>query len=140
MCVLMVDVDHFKDVNDSYGHQVGDEVLKSLAVVLEDTMRAEDTAARYGGEEIVALLDGTDDRNIVIPASRMIERVAAMNLPHEHNSDHGRLTVSAGAAVLDPSSGETLTELFERADQALYRAKAEGRNRQVIAPPRSAAA
>ena len=138
--LCIVDVDHFKLYNDTYGHAAGDDALRKVAEALRSAIRPNDIVARYGGEEIVALLDGADDRNIVIPASRMIERVAAMNLPHEHNSDHGRLTVSAGAAVLDPSSGETLTEFFERADQALYRAKAEGRNRQVIAPPRSAAA
>ncbi len=136
--LCMVDVDHFKLYNDTYGHAAGDEALRKVAEALRSAVRPSDIVARYGGEEIVALLNGADGRSITIPASRMIERVAAMNLLHEHNDDCGRVTVSVGAAALDPSSGETLTELLERADQALYQAKAEGRNRAVVASPRSA--
>lgn len=136
--LCMVDVDHFKLYNDTYGHVAGDEALRKVAEALRSAVRPSDIVARYGGEEIVALLNGADDRSITIPASRMVERVAAMNLLHEHNDEYGRVTVSVGAAALDPSSGETVAELIERADQALYRAKAEGRNRAVVAPPRSA--
>ncbi len=130
--LCIIDLDKFKQYNDTYGHAAGDVVLRKVADALRSAVRPSDIIARYGGEEIVALLNGADSESVKIPVARMIERVAAMNIPHQHNG-HGRVTVSVGAATFDPSSAETVGELFERADKALYAAKAAGRNRYLIA-------
>lgn len=129
--LCIIDLDRFKQYNDTYGHAAGDDVLRRVAGALRSAVRPSDIVARYGGEEIVALLNGADDDSVTIPVKRMIERVSALEIVHEH-SDHGRVTVSVGAATFDPSSGETVGELFERADKALYEAKDTGRNRAVF--------
>ena len=130
--LCIIDLDRFKQYNDTYGHAAGDVVLRKVADALRSAVRPSDIVARYGGEEIVALLNAADSESVRIPVTRMIERVQAMDIPHEHN-EHGRVTVSVGAATFDPSSDETIGELFERADKALYAAKAAGRNRHRIA-------
>jgi diguanylate cyclase (GGDEF)-like protein len=130
--LCIIDLDRFKQYNDTYGHAAGDVVLRRVADALRSAVRPSDIIARYGGEEIVALLNGADSQSVRIPVTRMIERVSAMNIPHEHNG-HGRVTVSVGAAAFDPSSAETIGELFERADKALYAAKSAGRNQFLIA-------
>ncbi len=136
--LCIIDVDHFKRYNDSYGHAAGDEALRKVTEALRLAMRPGDILARYGGEEIVALLTGLGDQAVELMARRLSEHVASLNLPHEHNDGHGRVTVCVGAAVFRPSLGETTSDVFERADRALYRAKAAGRNRAVVAPAKAA--
>jgi len=136
--LCIADGDHFKRYNDGYGHAAGDVALRKVADALRKAMRPSDILARYGGEEIVALLAETDDEAVELSARRMTEQVASMNLPHEKNDGHGRVTVCVGAAVFRPSSNESTGDLFERADQALYKAKATGRNRAVVAPAKAA--
>lgn len=130
LCVI--DLDWFKQYNDGYGHAAGDVVLRKVAGALRSAVRPSDIVARYGGEEIVALLNGADAASVGIPVGRMIDRVSSLGIPHRHSA-HGRVTVSIGTAVFDPASDESAEQLFRRADEALYRAKAAGRNRAVAA-------
>jgi len=128
LSVLMVDIDHFKEVNDAFGHMVGDQCLAAIADVLHTTVsRATDTVARYGGEEFVILLPSTDAQG----ASKVAEavRVAVEALSIEANSELIRLSVSVGVTCGVPGRNERRELLLSRADSALYEAKQRGRNR-----------
>ena len=129
MALLMIDLDHFKRVNDTYGHLVGDDVLRDVAQLLSDTIRGSDIVARYGGEEFLVLLPETDDAG----AESFAERIRVAVEQHEFNnateSPALRLTASVGVAVFPAARIESVEDLFARADAALYRAKADGRNR-----------
>ena len=132
LAVIMADLDHFKGVNDTYGHQVGDEVLIQFARRAGDQMRAGDLLARYGGEEFAISAPDTD----LDGALQLAERVrAAMDQPVSTSKGMVHTTVSLGVAVRDPDGDETASQLIERADQALYRAKEAGRNRVVASDP-----
>jgi diguanylate cyclase (GGDEF)-like protein len=122
----MADIDHFKRLNDTYGHSTGDVVLKAVARRLSDTLRPTDFLVRYGGEEFVALLPGATADTAHIAAERL--RKAIEREEHLSTTAMGtlRVTISLGIAVLQP--GDSLERLIERADVALYRAKAAGRN------------
>jgi len=128
LSVLMIDLDRFKDVNDTYGHIVGDGVLRKLGDLLRDEVRSVDLAARYGGEEFVILLPDTDLQGAVSFAERLRKRVE-----HENFAEKGdplRITVSIGVASASTEGEITEPEsLISRADEALYCAKNEGRNR-----------
>jgi diguanylate cyclase (GGDEF)-like protein len=122
----MMDLDHFKQVNDTYGHGVGDQVLKGLAEILKGCQRRTDTLARTGGEEFMLLMPMTDTGGGLAHARRICERVAAARLPT--TAGDLQLTLSIGVAEVLP--GETSEDMVvSRADAALYRAKANGRNR-----------
>jgi two-component system cell cycle response regulator len=128
LSVLMIDLDLFKDINDNFGHIVGDSVLRQLGDLLRDEVRSVDLAARYGGEEFVILLPDTDLNGAVVFAERLRKRV------EEHNfADSGdplRVTVSIGVSAATVDGHVTEPEsVIARADEALYRAKNEGRNR-----------
>jgi len=126
LSLLMLDVDHFKDFNDTYGHPEGDKVLAALGRLLKETLREEDIACRYGGEEFVVILHNAGREAANEAASRIRTRFAKLPFtPRPAKAVH--LTISIGAAVLIP--GETGEHLIFRADQALYRAKQTGRNR-----------
>jgi diguanylate cyclase len=122
--LLMLDIDHFKQVNDQWGHQTGDMVLQHLAKVLQKAVRGEDLLARYGGEEFAVLLPRTDLESAVVVGEN-IRRVLARE-PMEAECTLPPVTVSIGAAVYD--FGEPLLEWAARADQALYSAKQAGRD------------
>lgn len=127
LTLMLVDVDHFKSVNDTHGHPVGDAVLSQAAAVLQASLRTVDVAARYGGEEFLAILPQTPLDGGVVIAERLRERFAA----HAFVGMHGlplQLTVSIGVAVYPGPDVRSTDELIARADAALYRAKAEGRN------------
>lgn len=125
--LIMIDIDHFKQVNDTYGHQVGDEVLKFLAEKMCEVVRSEDVCVRLGGEEFVMLLAETDHTDALKIAERLRRNVSAVVCP-----TNDIITVSLGVgSYYDPE--ETVDHLFERVDKALYRAKTEGRNRVVLA-------
>lgn len=130
LSVVMTDVDHFKKVNDTHGHQVGDEVLRSVARALQAEARNVDIVGRYGGEEFVLVLGGTDVRG----ASELAERVRRRleKQPVETSVGPVPVTLSLGVATLRVH-GESLHALVENADQALYEAKRAGRNRVVVA-------
>lgn len=133
LALLIVDLDHFKTVNDSYGHLIGDEVLRGVSRTLQREARAVDVVARYGGEEFVVILPETGAEGAVALAERIRERVC--NSPPIPGGEYGwlRVTVSIGVATVPQSHASSPDELISLADQALYRAKAEGRNRVCIA-------
>lgn len=125
-CVLILDLDNFKEVNDTYGHLVGDTVLRELAQRVKEVLRDTDLLARYGGEEFVVLTPHTDAAAACIVAERM--RHAAGSMPVNLEGASLQVTVSIGIAQARPTT-ETQTSLFKRADTALYKAKTAGRNR-----------
>jgi diguanylate cyclase (GGDEF)-like protein len=133
MALVMVDVDHFKKYNDTYGHQGGDECLKSVAAqVARAAPRASDLAARYGGEEFVLVLGDTTVEGGKWVANNIRQHVADLQIPHS-SSSIGHVSVSCGVASLLPIEGMTFDTLLKVADEALYKAKEQGRNTVVCA-------
>jgi two-component system cell cycle response regulator len=128
--VAIVDVDHFKPVNDAYGHAVGDRVLVAVAAALSDHLRAEDQLGRLGGEEFLVVLGDTDTAAAERVTDKLRCEVAAASV--EHEGEEISVTVSIGRATWD---GESPEALLRRADDALYAAKAAGRDRAHSAPP-----
>ncbi|MFO1249405.1 MAG: sensor domain-containing diguanylate cyclase [Alphaproteobacteria bacterium] len=125
LTAAFIDADHFKSINDTYGHPAGDAVLRSLGPAIRPALRASDLLARHGGEELVLLLPGTTLEQSAPVLERVREQVSAMEI----GALRGRkVTVSIGAAELTPED-VTIEDLLARADQALYRAKQTGRNR-----------
>jgi diguanylate cyclase (GGDEF)-like protein len=129
--VLMIDADHFKALNDRYGHAAGDRALQHMATLMMAQMRDIDRFGRWGGEEFVAVLPASEIAEAGVLAERLRERVAALPLYGEDGPI--AMTVSVGAAQWR-GDGEAPAELLERADAALYRAKSAGRNRVEMAP------
>jgi diguanylate cyclase (GGDEF)-like protein len=127
-CVALLDIDRFKEHNDSAGHRAGDDVLRAVATVLEEAIRSGDTLYRYGGEEFLVLLPEQSLDGAVLAAERLREAVEELALPH---ATGGVVTVSAGVAGLGDQSCSP-DALFELADKALYRAKQGGRNRVEV--------
>jgi len=127
--LVIFDADHFKKVNDTYGHPVGDAVLIQIANVVRGTVRSEDVFARYGGEEFALVLRGIEIEGAGAVADRLRERIAALKI----NTDRGVLsvTVSAGCASLSNTEDKTPEGLIAAADRRLYGAKHAGRNRVV---------
>jgi two-component system chemotaxis family response regulator WspR len=127
--VLMIDVDHFKRYNDAYGHLAGDDVLKRVSGVLQSSAnRSTDLAARYGGEEFVIVLTDVTLAGAQHVAERLTEGVRDLAIPH----GEGRISVSIGVATMLPEEGGSPDDLVKAADLALFRAKAEGRDRVVL--------
>lgn len=134
--VFMADVDHFKRVNDTYGHNVGDEVLRALAARMAKALRAEDMLGRWGGEEFLAILPNTTVEGAYAVANRV--RTMASSTPIETSTgEQLRITISIGCATAQDARD---TDYVERADEALYKAKEQGRDRVVSSAPPSAAA
>jgi diguanylate cyclase len=128
LSVLMVDIDHFKQFNDMYGHQIGDHVLRLVAANMKSNLKGKDVAARYGGEEFAAILPDTDLPGAEAIGEQLRNAVATRKLVRKNSGESlGKVTMSVGIAAYRP--GEPLDELVERADQALYMAKRTGRNR-----------
>jgi diguanylate cyclase (GGDEF)-like protein len=133
LSVLLIDIDHFKQYNDRYGHQAGDECLQHIASALNlAVQRPTDVVARYGGEEFVILLPETDAAGAAAVARRMQNVVATLALPHA-SSATGIVSMSIGVCAITPSRGQPAQNLIACADLALYRAKAAGRNRIEVA-------
>lgn len=125
--VLMVDIDYFKKVNDTYGHLIGDEVLQFVAQSIEARLRKEDLVARFGGEEFVVILPETKRDQAILVAEQLRSHFAHTRMKREHaQTDVGKVTISVG--VTEYRSNETAKELLTRADYALYSAKENGRN------------
>jgi diguanylate cyclase (GGDEF)-like protein len=128
--VLMIDIDYFKQYNDTYGHQAGDTCLQQVAKAIgEIVSRPGDLPARYGGEEFVVVLPKTDAAGAAIVAEKMRAAVHAMRLQHASSQVSNRVTISIGVAAMVPPEKSEPAVLVAAADQALYRAKREGRNR-----------
>ncbi len=134
---LVLDIDHFKKVNDTYGHAAGDAVLKEVATFVASTVRTEDVVGRYGGEELVILLRGVGAQGAEILAQRI--RAGIEKTPVQHDGQVIRVTASIGVASWEPTRPRQSAEaLFKAADDCLYRAKRSGRNLVIAdASPRS---
>ncbi len=130
LLLAILDLDHFKSINDTFGHQAGDKVLKIIANVLRKGLRGDDFIARFGGEEFALLMPGSD----LGGGSRLLERLRAAveQCPFHFKGERVSVTMSAGVAVFKP--GENASQVLKRADQALYRAKEAGRNQIEPAP------
>lgn len=131
LTMLMIDLDHFKRVNDTYGHLVGDEVLRGIAMILQRSLRSVDMVARYGGEEFVVVLPETTEQGAVAFAERIRQRVEQHAFEAER-ANTARVTVSIGVSAFPAPHVETADDLFSKADAALYRAKEKGRNRVCV--------
>ncbi|MBK6486681.1 MAG: diguanylate cyclase [Gemmatimonadetes bacterium] len=126
--ILLIDIDHFKRVNDSFGHLVGDDVLTDVGALLQSAVRSVDVVARYGGKEFVLVLPETALAGAIAFAERIRELIEERDFQHAQGNAL-RLTASIGVACYPLPGLETVEDLLAKADQALYRAKAEGRNR-----------
>lgn len=132
MSLLMIDIDHFKRYNDTYGHQAGDTCLKQIARALTQVVyRPGDLVTRYGGEEFAVILTATDEQGASFVARRILERVAELAIPHSVG-EGGRVTLSIGISTVTPDADVTRESLIASADRALYQAKHAGRNRFVL--------
>lgn len=132
--LIEVDLDHFKAVNDSFGHLAGDEVLRRVAKSLRDSVRTGDAVYRYGGEEFLVVLADISG-GVLEVAERLRSSIEALGLIHPSNPPRDFVTVSVGAAAIGPADLDaTNDEWFARVDVALYQAKADGRNRVSVAP------
>jgi diguanylate cyclase (GGDEF)-like protein len=127
--LVFFDLDHFKTINDTLGHQAGDMVLKSAAKLIQSEKRTEDIVARFGGEEIIMILPGTPKYNALILAERIRHKIEYMNLSYE--GERIQVTVTGGVATF-PLDTDIETEMVECADRALYRAKNQGRNQIAL--------
>jgi len=132
--LVMMDVDYFKNYNDAYGHLAGDDALKKIANALCIVNRAGDLVARYGGEEFISVLPNTDRDGALHLAEKMRLAVKKLNIATSNSPVTGHVTISAGVATVVPVSGSQMLELVMAADQALYTAKQQGRNRTCTQP------
>ena len=129
--LIVIDVDHFKRVNDTYGHDFGDQVLVELAKIFRSKIRSTDVCSRWGGEEFLGLMNQARLTDAEMVAGRLMQAVRSATIPYQREAV--TLTVSMGLA--EHEEGETYADTFRRADEALFAAKRMGRNRYVVAPP-----
>jgi diguanylate cyclase (GGDEF)-like protein len=127
-CMALLDVDHFKSYNDTYGHQAGDQILQTVATQLKHQARGGDALYRYGGEEFLCIFPEQSLATGTLAVERMRVGLERLAIPHGENP-LGVLTISAGMAMLDPGHNRSADEVLREADEALYRAKQLGRNR-----------
>jgi two-component system, cell cycle response regulator len=130
LTVLVIDIDYFKSINDTHGHDAGDDALREFAIRLRKSIRGIDLACRYGGEEFVVVMPETDMAVATMVAERLRRRIATDPFPIQQGAGTVDVTISVGIAALG-GSGDSAANLLKRADQALYRAKRDGRNRVV---------
>ena len=128
LSLLMIDIDYFKNYNDTNGHLAGDQVLKAISIIIQHAVRQTDMVSRYGGEEFCAILINTNKEGAIVIAERVRRNIAETNFPNEKVQPNGDLTVSIGVATFS-SKINTVTDLIREADNALYRAKRAGRNK-----------
>ncbi|MGL1891078.1 MAG: diguanylate cyclase [Spirochaetaceae bacterium] len=134
LSVVMIDIDHFKPYNDTYGHQEGDICLKRVASSLNSTLKRQcDIVTRYGGEEFVAILPDTNSEGAVQVAERMLHAIDILDISHSTSLTLDHVTVSLGVATVIPAPGSIPEFLIKAVDAALYDAKAGGRNQLVVA-------
>lgn len=132
--LAMIDIDHFKRYNDGYGHQAGDDCLKAVAAALDEaTRRPGEVVARFGGEEFVVIVPHTSQAELEKYGVWICECVRKLSVPHAHSPTRDIVTISVGLATMLPTGDDTIRQLILSADQALYRAKAQGRDQSVLA-------
>jgi diguanylate cyclase (GGDEF)-like protein len=131
LCLALLDIDHFKSTNDTYGHAAGDEILRSFAQQIKDMLRTDDVLARWGGEEFLLALPNTVEEDAVLVLERVKQQLRA--IPVEAFGTHLRITFSSGLAVME--ANETIVDTIRRADKAMFRAKSLGRNRNCLYDP-----
>lgn len=129
LSILLIDIDHFKKINDKYGHNVGDLVLQEISALLSANTRSSDQPCRWGGEEFVILLDDCDINAAQQRAEALRQNIEITHLPYRE----GAIQVTVSCGVAEYRAGETLSMLINRADIALYQAKQQGRNQVVRA-------
>jgi two-component system, cell cycle response regulator len=129
LSVLILDIDYFKSINDTHGHDAGDDVLQDFAIRIRKSIRGIDLACRYGGEEFVVVMPETDMAVATMVAERLRRRIASEPFPIQKGARMIEVTISIGIAALGPN--DNAAAVIKRADQALYRAKRDGRNRVV---------
>ena len=129
---MLIDLDHFKEFNDTYGHGKGDEVLRIVAQELNHNLRrAGDFVARFGGEEFVALLPYADEEHVNKASQQIHNAIRELNIPHKSSPVSDHLTVSIGVLTVNSKDFESTQQIFEKVDQIMYEAKRQGRNRVV---------
>jgi diguanylate cyclase len=132
VCLLMIDIDHFKRFNDRYGHLIGDEVLKTVAKTLINSLKGQDMVARFGGEEFVVILPQTPIEGAKKIAEMVRTTIATKELKRKDTGEsYGAITVSMGISLFKPEVDNLLT-MIKRADEALYESKKNGRNRVTV--------
>ena len=131
LSIAMIDIDYFKNYNDTHGHPAGDLVLKTIAELLRNNIRKIDIAARYGGEEFALILAETDKQAASFVANKIKNLIEKQKFAYEETQPNGKLTISMGIATF-PDDAISLDALVKMADQRLYRAKKAGRNRVVL--------
>src|SRR5947208_11062991 len=129
LTVLVLDIDYFKSINDTHGHDAGDDVLREFAIRIRKSIRGIDLACRYGGEEFVVVMPETDMAVATVVAERLRRRIASEPFPIQQGARAIDVTISIGLAAL--GRDDNAARVLKRADQALYRAKRDGRNRVV---------
>ncbi len=132
LSILMIDIDHFKKYNDTFGHLMGDKVLQNVAQVLETELRRADVVCRYGGEEFVVILPEIDLHNAYYVGEKLRNAVITSTFAGDDKIPGKGITISLGVAAF-PENGDTEKMILERADEALYKAKEQGRNQVVMA-------
>ena len=133
LSLMIMDMDHFKLVNDDYGHDCGDQVLQQLAKLISAEVRTSDLAARFGGEEFVILMPGAKLQDAIEAAERTRAGIERTPFTITHEVGQINKTASIGVSTLNPM-GDTGAELLKRADTALYQAKEQGRNKVFVTP------
>lgn len=134
LSLMMIDIDFFKLYNDNYGHGMGDEALIKVASALENILkRPSDMVARYGGEEFVIILKDVDKSGAQKVASSLIEAVENLKIPHKYSQVKDHITISIGISLKESNDDKSKDDMLKEADDALYRAKENGKNRFVIA-------
>ena len=129
LSLIMLDVDHFKLFNDTYGHQIGDDCLIRVAHTLQTQLqRATDMLVRFGGEEFMLILPDTDSKGAIQVAENARLAIEALGIRHEYSTPRDSVTVSVGYATMVPNARNRADQLIQAADAALYKAKQRGRN------------
>ena len=128
LCIALIDIDHFKEINDKYGHLAGDKALRLIAKTIQQSLRESDFVARFGGEEFIVLLNNISPERLNAPLEKLREQVR--NIPFRFKEERVTITASIGATLF--RQGDNINSALERADQALYRAKHAGRDQTVI--------
>jgi diguanylate cyclase (GGDEF)-like protein len=127
LSVLMIDIDHFKHINDNYGHIFGDAVLVGVASACKEAFRTQDISCRYGGEEFLLLLHGADQKAATMVAERIRDHVQNLTF-----KEHPEVSVSVSIGIYTTTYQQDIQESIACADEALYRAKESGRNRCIL--------